>query len=81
MALVRGPVAGAELVLDQPVRRFRVGHPEQRLGKHHKRQAFAGGQAVFAQEILHAPEPAGPGADALNQRAAGLVDAILGIRR
>ena len=38
------PVAGRELVLDQPVGGGGVGHPQQRLRQHHQGEALLGGQ-------------------------------------
>ena len=57
-AVVVRPVAGLELVLDQAVGGLGVGHPQQRLGQHHQRQALLGGKRVGVQEILHPAEPA-----------------------
>ncbi len=80
-ALVRGPVGGAELVLDQAVLRLRVGYAQQRLGEHHQRQSLARRQAVFAEEVFDAAEPAGARPDALDQFPRRRVDSILSLRR
>ena len=53
------PVAGGELVLDQPVGGGGVRHAQQRLGQHHQREALLGRQRIGVQEILDAAEPAG----------------------
>ena len=58
------PVAGAELVLDQPVLRRRVGHAQQRLGERHQRQPLRRGEAVFVHEILEPADAAARLADA-----------------
>ena len=75
------PIAGRELVLDQPVGGGGVGHPQQRLGQHHERQPLPGGQRIGVQEILDAAEPAGMGADALDQARGARIDARLGRSR
>ena len=76
--LVVGPVAGRELVLDQPVGGRRIRHAQQRLGQHHQGEALAGGERVFAQEILDAAEPAGFGPDRLDQPRRARIDARFG---
>ena len=53
------PVAGRELVLDQPVGGRGVRHAQQRLGQHHQRQTLLGRERIGVQEILDAAEPAG----------------------
>ena len=63
------PVAGAELVLDQPVLRRRVGHAQQRLGERHQRQPLLGGEAVFVHEVLEPADAAARLADALDVAA------------
>ena len=72
------PAAGGELVLDQPVRGRGVGHAQQRLGQHHQRQALLGRQRISVQEIVDAAEPAGLGADRLDQPPRAGIDAALG---
>ena len=51
------PVAGAELVLDQPVLRRRVGDAKQRLGERHQRQPLGRREAVFVHEIFQPADP------------------------
>ncbi len=58
--LVVDEVALADLVLDQPVGGGGIGHAQQRFGQHHQRQALAGRQRIFAQQLLDAAEPARP---------------------
>ena len=67
-----GPVAGGELVLDQPVGGRGVRHAQQRLGQHHQRQALLGGQRIGMEKVLDPAETAGPGADRLDQPAGAL---------
>ena len=50
---MRRPVRRADLVLDQCVDGFRVGHPEQGLGQAHERHALAGRKPVLGEEALH----------------------------
>ena len=52
-AVVVRPVAGFQLVLDQAVGGAGIGHPQQRLGQHHQRQALLGGERIGVQEIFH----------------------------
>ncbi len=61
------PAPGGELVLDQPVGGRGVGHAQQRLGQHHQRQALLGRERIGVQKILDPAEPAGLGADRLDQ--------------
>jgi hypothetical protein len=79
--IVMRPVAGFQLVLDQAVGGVGVGHPQQRLGQHHQRQAFLGGERISVQEILDSAEPADARADRLNQPRGALIDARLGVVR
>ncbi len=67
LEVVCRPVAARKLVLDQPIGRDGIGHPQERLGEHHKREPLLGGQRVGMEEILNAAEPAGPCANALNE--------------
>ena len=67
-----------ELVLDQPVGGRGIRHAQQRLGQHHQREALLGRERIVAQEILDAAEPAGMGADRLDQPRGARVDARLG---
>ena len=55
-----------------------VRHAQQRLGQHHQRQALLGRERIGVQEILDAAEPAGVGADALDQPPGAGIDAGLG---
>jgi hypothetical protein len=73
-----GPVAGLELVLDQPVGGLGVGHAQQRLGQHHQRQALLGGKRIGVQKILHPAQTADAGADRPPQAAGEDIDARLG---
>ena len=73
------PVAGRELVLDQPVGGRGVRHAQQRLGQHHQRQPLLGRERIGVQEILDAAEAAGMGADALDQPPGAGIDARLGV--
>ena len=56
-----------------------VGHAQQRLGQHHQGQPFLGGERVGVQEVLDAAEPAGAGADRLDQAGGAGIDARLGL--
>ena len=73
--LMVGPVAGRELVLDQPVGGCGIGHAQQRLGQHHQGKALAGRERILAQEILDAAEPAGFRPDRLDEARRARVDA------
>ena len=53
LAQMRAPVVWGDLVLDQLVNGFRVGHTQQGLGQAHQGDALLGRQPVFAQELLH----------------------------
>ncbi len=64
------PIRRRDLVFDQRVDGFRVGHTQQRLGQAHQRDALVGGQAVFRQKDLHQPRR-GLGADGADQNGAG----------
>ncbi len=76
------PAAFLQLVLDQLVLRQRVGHAQQRFGKHHQRQALLGGKPVFPEEILHAADRSRIAADRLDHAPGTLVDRnILGGRK
>ena len=81
------PVGFAELVADQLVGGFRVGHAQQRLGDAHQQHAFLAREVVFAHERFdrrlvvgfraHARDQLrGPGQHrfALRRRHAGLVE-------
>ena len=52
-AQVAAPVGRGNLVFDQRIHGFGIGHAQQRFGEAHQRDAFIGGQAVFGQEDLH----------------------------
>ena len=73
--LVVGPVAGRELVLDQPVGGRGIGHAQQRLGEHHEGKALAGRERILAQEILDPAEPAGFRPDRLDEPGRARIDA------
>jgi hypothetical protein len=73
-----GPVAGGQLVLDQPVGGRRIRHAQQCFGQHHQGKALLGGERVFAQEILDAAEPAAGRADRLDQPRRARIDAAFG---
>jgi len=49
-------VGAAELVGGQRDGGLRVGHPQQRFGQAHQRQALGAADRVFAQQRLHRPE-------------------------
>ena len=66
LAQMPAPVRGGDLVLDQRVDGLAVGHAQHRFGQTHQRHAFAGGQPVFGQKMLH-HRRAGLGADAAHQ--------------
>ena len=72
------PAAGGKLVLDQPVRRRGIRHAQQRLGQHHERQPFAGGERVGVEKILDAAEPGRFGADRFDQFFRACVDPVFG---
>ena len=76
-ALGLRPIAGGQLVLDQPVGSDGVGHAQQRLGQHHQRQSLLGGERIGVQEILDPAEAARPGANGLDQPAGARVDTRL----
>jgi hypothetical protein len=48
------PICFADLVADQPVDRFRVGHPQQSLGEAQERDPFGRGQRIFVQKSVDA---------------------------
>ena len=66
-AEVARPVAGAQLVADQPVGGVGIGDPQQRLGEAHQHDALARAEAVLLQERLDAQLIAAGVADALGQ--------------
>ena len=76
-AKVAAPVGGGDLVFDQRVHGFRVGHPKEGLGEAHQRDAFVGGQAVFGEEYLHQTRLRA-GADAADEVGPGGGDAGAG---
>ena len=47
------PVGRRDLVFDQRVDRFGIGHAQHRFGQTHQRHAFLRGQAIFREEMLH----------------------------
>ena len=53
MAHVLAPVGRRNLVLDQGVDGFGVGHAQQCLGQAHEGDAFVRGKAVFREEHFH----------------------------
>ena len=53
---MRAPVGIAQFVGDQQVRRLRVGHAQERLGKAEQRDALRRIEPVFLQELVH-PAP------------------------
>ncbi len=50
---MRAPVRRRDLVFNQVVDRFGIGHPQQGLGQTHETDAFVGREAVFVEERLH----------------------------
>ncbi len=78
--LVGGEISGRELVLDEAVGSRAVGHPQQRFGEHHQREALLGGERVLVQEVLDAADAARPGADRLDEGAGAGIDALLRLR-
>ena len=66
--VVRGPIAGGELVFDQPVGGGGIGHPQQRLRQHHEGEPLLGGQRIGMQEVLDAAEPASAAANGLDHQ-------------
>lgn len=50
-----GPVARSDLVLDQVVHGFGIGHAQQRLGEAHQRDALVGRERVFGEEAFEHP--------------------------
>jgi hypothetical protein len=77
--LVAGEIALAQLVLDELVGGGGIRHPQQGLGQHHEGQALLGGERVFPQHLLHAPEAPALGAIA-SMRRRGAIDARLALR-
>ena len=73
-AVVLRPVAGLELVLDQPVGGRGIGNPQQRLCQNHERQSLASGQGIGMEEVLNPAEAAGSGPDRLDQPAGPRID-------
>ena len=71
------PAAGGELVLDQPVRRRRIGHAKERLGQHHQRQPLLGRQRIGVQKIFDAAESGRLAPDRLDQAPRPRIDAAL----
>ncbi len=77
--IVMRPVAGLQLVLDQAIGCFGVGHPQQRFRQHHQREPLLGGESISVQEILDTAEHAGARANRLDQTSGACVDAHFGI--
>ena len=71
------PIAGGELVLDQPILRRRVGYAEQRLGERHQRQPLLGGEAVIVHEVLKPADAAARLANGRDVATRAVGDAIL----
>ncbi len=63
------PIARADLVADQPVGGFGVGHAQQRLGQAHQRHALFGRERIFLGEGVHAAAPCALAADAAGEFA------------
>ena len=74
------PVRRGDLVLDQGIDGFAVGHAQERFGKAHQRDALLGGKAVFGEEHLHQPRTRG-GADLAHQIGRPGADGGAGIGR
>ena len=74
------PVAGGELVLDQPVGGCGIRNAQQRLRQHHEGEPLLGRQRIGVQEILDAADAAGASADRLDQADGERVDPRLGGR-
>jgi len=75
------PVARLQLVLDQAVGCFGIGHAQQSFGQHHQREPLLGGEGISVQEILDTAEHAGARANRLDQTSCACVDARFGIAR
>ena len=80
MAEVARPVRRGDLVLDQGIDGFAVGHAQECFGKAHQRDALLGGKAVFGEEHLHQPRARG-GADLAHQIGRPGADGGAGIGR
>ena len=61
-----GPVGTADLVMNQRIHRFAVGHAQQRLGQRHQPHTLFAVEAIFGEETLHQPQLA-PLANRLHQ--------------
>ena len=53
MPHMAAPIGGRDLVFDQCVDGFCIGHAQERLCQTHQRHALIGGQPVFSQKYLH----------------------------
>ena len=68
LAGVRGPIAGGQLLGDQPIRGRIVGNAQQRLGDAHERNAFLIRQSEFLQEGVEKRPLVAPRPRPLDQR-------------
>ncbi len=53
-AIMAVPIARADFIPNQPVRRVGVGHPQQRLRQAHQRHAFLGRKRIFLRKSIDA---------------------------
>ena len=73
------PIAGLELVLNQPVCSLCIRDAQQRLGQNHQREAFLCGKGINVQEVFNTAEAAGACAYCLNEMPGTTVDASLSL--
>ena len=73
------PIAGRELVLDQPVGGGGIRHAQEGLRQHHESQPLLGGQRIGMEEILDSAEPACVAADPFNEAGRICVNSPFGI--
>ena len=84
VAQVGTPIGVGDLVLDQAVDGFGIGHPQQRLGQAHQHHAFLAGQAELVEEGVEPALADARAPDFLDQPPGAARDAragVLGQRR
>ncbi|KFC71270.1 hypothetical protein FF80_00713 [Devosia sp. LC5] len=47
------PIGAADLVVNEGIDGFGIGHAQQGFGQAHEGDAFVGGEAIFGEEALH----------------------------
>ncbi len=75
------PIRLADLVADQPVDRFRIGHPQQRFGEAQECDPFGRGQRIFVQKRVNAAFAEAFAAHRGDERPRPVGDAVAHLRR